>query len=50
MIRTRIAQAVAVVSLSLTGVILVSAAASAAAAEDPSAAVTARVSDSLGWG
>lgn len=50
MIRTRIAQAAAVFALSLTGVVLVGGAASAATAAATPAPAAGQISDSLGWG
>ncbi|MFJ5806515.1 hypothetical protein OG906_33735 [Streptomyces sp. NBC_01426] len=49
MIRTPIAQAVAVVVVSLTAVVLVPGAALAATSKTPSP-VAIQISDSLGWG
>ncbi|MFE0701601.1 hypothetical protein [Streptomyces sp. NPDC058872] len=49
MIRTRIAQAAAVATVSLSAIILIPCAASAAAEKTPVLA-TAETSDSLGWG
>ncbi|ATZ23565.1 hypothetical protein ACFZBM_27750 [Streptomyces lavendulae] len=49
MIRTRLAQAAAVATVSLTAIILMSGAAMATEAKTPAPA-TAEIPDSLGWG